>query len=1100
MAIAYRSSSAVATGTTMLAISMPPGTVENDIMIMAVSCHQSGYTYSISSGWTVIGRAQGTNGWGLLAWKRASASEAGPYYVAGLVDSCCGAISSFSGCRAYGSPVDEYALRANASGVVGTAGITTTVNGEMIINSCAVMDNLSLSTWATVNLGTMQERFDGRTTNGSDTGIGLSTVSQTTAGATGNTSYSIVSAFENVGMACSLLPLDMVSLTVADGVHGHVGDVLGAVDIGLVLLDDSSHANVVDNIQPMDTQLAIDDASHAHAVDNTTITHNVVATLITYLWTFLISSPAVGGVPGPKIPANCDVKEVSSYVTAATSVVFNIEERTAVGSAGTNILSSDQTASTTGASATSFSNGFLAKDNYLWVDISAVNGTPGVVEITLACTNSPDLVLENGLHGHDAVSVVLTQVHTLAVDNSEHSTVSDEISSNAGILVDDSEHSHTVGNLDITQDFISTVGGVPGFWAWIIDLPAIGGIPGLKIPRSCRVTSIQSYTTAETSVTFNIEERATLGSAGTDIMAAEQVAVVTGALTTEFTEIVLEKDHWLWIDISAVSGTPGYLMVTLEYRDSILQSMDNGYHAVESDNISLDVGMVVDDCSHTNVSGEPAISEDTGEMVGLVVDGFYTWSISSPTIGVVPGPKIPVDIVIQEISSYVTSATSASFNVEFRGSPNTVGTDVLSADQVSDITGESSTSFVVGTVGKDRYLVLDISAVSGTPGVLSVTVYWKSSEQGVSNCSHAHTVDNIDLTETTSGLLVVQDSSHSTASDNVDATERLRRTVAVGLTVSPVVLVVADCSHSNVSESPVVSGATRIFLPSSGTPVVSPSFGSAWGETPDADRIKATMVKGSTALTTKHCYTQNFEETRVLNRQYVLGEGVGLSAYNFTTADVFNITMRCLESSSSANCYLYLTIDVYDITGAYLIGNIFDGTISTTEFSYSALTSRYCSSKNITGAVNMPSGSLLVFGVGIDATNMDGVEYALTMSFGDAPATALDLSDADTGADYPYIEFPSILLSEYSPELVVDNCSHSNVVENIGLNMTLVVEDSIHDLDSEVPSLSGVASTLAVADGSHAHVADVVDLPVPPGRRLWVKVRNHWVKVAPTGT
>jgi hypothetical protein len=87
------------------------------------------------------------------------------------------------------------------------------------------------------------------------------------------------------------------------------------------------------------------------------------------------------------MPYAATVTEVSSYVTAATNAVFNIEERSSIGSAGTDVLSADQTATTTGASVTSsFANSDLAANSYLWLDVASVSGTPGYLQVTIAFT------------------------------------------------------------------------------------------------------------------------------------------------------------------------------------------------------------------------------------------------------------------------------------------------------------------------------------------------------------------------------------------------------------------------------------------------------------------------------------------------------------------------------------------------------------------------------------------------------------------------------------------------------------------------------------------------------------------------------------------
>lgn len=105
-----------------------------------------------------------------------------------------------------------------------------------------------------------------------------------------------------------------------------------------------------------------------------------------YVW--VISTPTVGGVLGPRLKAGKTCVRLDSHVLAATSATFNIEERSTVNSAGTNIVSSDQVASTTGASTTTFSNADLAANTWLYVDISAVSGTPGQLSITLSVVDA----------------------------------------------------------------------------------------------------------------------------------------------------------------------------------------------------------------------------------------------------------------------------------------------------------------------------------------------------------------------------------------------------------------------------------------------------------------------------------------------------------------------------------------------------------------------------------------------------------------------------------------------------------------------------------------------------------------------------------------
>lgn len=1104
MAIAYRSASAVAVGTTSLSIAMPTGTVANDIMVAVICCHATtdNSTWA-SGGWEKITSTQGTNGYAYFAWKRAGGSEAGPYSVTNLSDSCCGAIMSFSGCRRLGNPISVYTSRANASGVRGTLGVTTTEDNCMVINATGVMDNLALSAWVATSPATFTERFDGRTTNGSDTGVGASTALKSTAGATGATSYTIASAFENVGLCCALVPLIDTSIPAVDSTdHAHTATVVDTFDIELTLTDNCSHAHTADNVGP-DVMLEVQNSAHAHDATVPTIVHNVLVSVYTHLFCWLIAVPAVGGIPGPKIPHGCNASELSSYVTASgKTVTFNIEERTDQDSAGTNIVSSDQVADDNGTTTGTFANKYLAKDNYLWIDISAVDADALQLSITLACTDETDLVLANSNHGHYTDEAALTQAQTLVVQNSDHAHDVDNLSLDPVLILDDCSHSNIATVPTLVEDQVVTEGSIPGFWTWVVDNPGVGGIPGPKTPSQSTVTSIQSYTTTDISVAFNVEERTTIGTPGTNVMTADQTAIITGALNTTPDNPVIDGDSYLWLDISSASASTGYLMVTVTYLVSAIQALDDCVHGHTCDNVALDVDLVVDDSTHAHTAGNVDMSASESGF-GYDVKGFYTWTLSNPQVGVVPGPKVFGGLNITEVSSYVTLGTSATFNVESRGDFSLAGVDVLAADQVADVTGEYETvpDFYVP---KDRWLCLDVSAVSWldqevpplTASLLTVTVAWEYNSGGIDNCVHGHVCDNVVLVADEDVLLTVASTSHANTSDTPTLSQYLRTTVPMELIVTPVVLVVADCTHAHTTDATVLTGNNVIYFPSSGTPSVSPANNAYWDEVVDADRIIATRVKGTTALANKESTTQNSVATSVLSRQYVLGDGKGLMAHSYNTTESFKCVVRCSESDAAADSILWLTIQVFDLAGTTSYGTIYSGAVNNTEMATS-LTSRFCSGRALTGTINAPDEHILVFEFGSYATNVTGDEYTITMDFGDLPATALSLNNIDTGDDYPYLEY-DFMLTEYSVPLVVADCTHAHTAEEVLFEVGLAVDncDHAHDCDNVV--LQGISTTLVVANCTHAHDGGTVDFPISgTGRRIWVKEKGHWVQITP---
>jgi hypothetical protein len=82
--------------------------------------------------------------------------------------------------------------------------------------------------------------------------------------------------------------------------------------------------------------------------------------------------------------------------------------------------------------------------------------------------------------------------------------------------------------------------------------------------------------------------------------------------------------------------------------------------------------------------------------------------------------KQPMKII--RISSCVKAATSVSFNIEVHATPTTSGTNALTADQVAITGGSNDTSIASPNVAEGDWLYIDLSAVSGSPAVLSVTI------------------------------------------------------------------------------------------------------------------------------------------------------------------------------------------------------------------------------------------------------------------------------------------------------------------------------------------------------------------------------------------
>ena len=96
---------------------------------------------------------------------------------------------------------------------------------------------------------------------------------------------------------------------------------------------------------------------------------------------FVIDSPAVAS----KLLMHCTFPFTIVEINAATDTStadFNIEERTAPNTAGTNAMTADLQATSTGVATGTFSNADFALDNWLAIDISAV-GTATELMVTI---------------------------------------------------------------------------------------------------------------------------------------------------------------------------------------------------------------------------------------------------------------------------------------------------------------------------------------------------------------------------------------------------------------------------------------------------------------------------------------------------------------------------------------------------------------------------------------------------------------------------------------------------------------------------------------------------------------------------------------------
>lgn len=111
-----------------------------------------------------------------------------------------------------------------------------------------------------------------------------------------------------------------------------------------------------------------------------------------------------------------------------------------------------------------------------------------------------------------------------------------------------------------------TISTPPGGWAGAT-IPLWSVRPDMAITlKSLRATCMDG-----TSITFNIEERAfaSMGSAGTDILAADLAADTNGETATVFSNASIAAGAHLVLTVTSVSGSPNYLVLSGMYTEDV---------------------------------------------------------------------------------------------------------------------------------------------------------------------------------------------------------------------------------------------------------------------------------------------------------------------------------------------------------------------------------------------------------------------------------------------------------------------------------------------------------------------------------------------------
>jgi len=208
-----------------------------------------------------------------------------------------------------------------------------------------------------------------------------------------------------------------------------------------------------------------------------------------------------------------------------------------------------------------------------------------------------------------------------------------------------------------------------------------------------------------------------------------------------------------------------------------------------------------------------------------------------------------------------------------------------------------------------------------------------------------------------------------------------------------------------------LSGATRLYLPSTGVCVVDPpeNLGTGtWNEVDNVNCRPADTTKLSSAMTNKVEGKATTANVRQLMRQYVSKRLNGAQTVSGTVKG----TIRVLESAANDNIdKVSLKLVCIDEFGTTATGTMLAvGDYGPTNEWATSLTNRRIADGDTMTTVNCNDKDRILVEIGYNNTTT-GTSITGTMNFGDDSVTDLADDEAGTAANNPFVELINVTLS-----------------------------------------------------------------------------------------
>lgn len=199
--------------------------------------------------------------------------------------------------------------------------------------------------------------------------------------------------------------------------------------------------------------------------------------------------------------------------------------------------------------------------------------------------------------------------------------------------------------------------------------------------------------------------------------------------------------------------------------------------------------------------------------------------------------------------------------------------------------------------------------------------------------------------------------------------------------------------------------ATRFYLPSSGTPDISPSIDAEWEASYSLTRRNAVTTKISSTMTTVTNSTDGSDDNQdICFFQFI---SAPISAQTIS-AQTLKFQIRMSEASTSNNLYSTICVRVLSGDGLTVRGTILAVTRDNTELVLTTLTNRQFSAT--TTQVVAQTGDVIVIEIGYGGDPFpSSARHRGSISYGDDSTTDLGENDTDTAAYNPWVEFANTI-------------------------------------------------------------------------------------------